>query len=1574
MWSLPAENLGYWEPGTDVGVEGGIAQYLAGGENDRATTGDVFDITASPFFAAGNSNETTGSITEDSDELTVADASGFAAGNHIEFGLQAIHTLTVTAGASATGNAVIWLGTNSGSFITVNVPVVSGDTIAQVAAKIRAITVVDGRVTVSGSGNDAIFTNPNCGPVVTSQVVNFGTGVTGTFVVTQAGTLYEHKIESVAGNVLTLTVAAADSVTGAKVQHNDRVSIKEAIAAAGSGDLIYIPAGTYRIGNGLNEEPIGFITTLYKDNITIRGAGPSSILYGSTIHPVIQFSDPGGLTYYPQAVTGGSKAKGSTTLNIADTSGYVVGMHCRISYENETDETRIEAGAAPVWNSVGFPWMRAYTHKITAVVANTSISFDPPLAADGTDLDMMVGTSASSSLNEGWGFEDFSITFDAINHPSVGISMTQSAQCWAHNLNFPHWMKATSSGSCIVNYLSYRNEVRHCTFHADDGFATAAVTGSDGAIGTGGATSCLYEDNIFSGAWDITIYDNGAALNCVTSYNYVDGPQGSYFHNAHPSLNIFEGNISAGHQSDGYHGSSSHNTFFRNWHKGQFPMTLNRFKRNYVLAGNIFGVDGTYDGQASWGNPNIGNGIANGYAGPTGLSLRAGTLDYWQVVGGGPFLVEIEPEDIFAGDFWQDWNITATLTTRTSDTVGVFTVSNGDFFVGGNSYGATLLVSVWWGNEYPNVAFNGIVNAVSGSDVTITFAGYVLPAEDTPILRVHLGPTGWQERDLDVEASSTVDHNYESEASGTGVIVNSISPDTFPDSLVYSEKPAFFGILDWPPIDPDNYDTNIERIPAGYRFVNEEDPPLEYEYEIDADRLPATGTWEAAGVPGGIPTDRTTIYATITATGSDQATEIQTALNNCPSGQVVKLAAGTFRCDVMIAVPGNVTLRGTVNSSGVPISIIDSRAGTGLQIGNAHYDLTWPVGGANLVSASLTKGATTIQVDDASQFAANHIAMIRLGVDETIPLINTYGGDRGRGQIVRIVSINTASSPDTITIEAPGLHGDYTTSGAATIIGGQGLYITGAAAEDLLVTGVNGGATMQLGISFASCYASWALNCISEYAENYGISIGSSYPGIHKCEIRHCRSVGRNLIATSNAGFFIGAVSSVLFIDNIIEEWTFSMLQQGQASGNVIAENFWINTDLDYTVADGNHAACPQFTLYEGNVGSAWQSDGYYGGSLYDTHFRNWWMGTRLGISTDLFSIVGNRFTRYLNVLGNQFGKTGVSEAPPVGWGNPNMSNGSSSGNPTSRRGTYSTLSTRTNATSGTITAPSGHGVVSDSTIDLVWQEFDTPYYVAKVRRGVLVGTVSGTSIPFSGGEGHDLPAEDEGIFVPTTNSSLWTNDPDWDESEGRERWWTGILTTRSTDNTGIITLDPPSVQAASFAAALADAYEGFSGPQRGLKPASFNTNNASIEVTNLAGDVITFVNSSWSVLPDEDTAFVIVPSNFGLQGLDLDVTFTALSKGNYYGSATGSEIPAVESIAGYYFADSLFRTEEPDNYDTLPWPAIDPTDPTDDSYEIIPAGYRYVNGFDPGQEPSSGAPGANRTFRPNRILLIRRR
>ena len=71
-------------------------------------------------------------------------------------------------------------------------------------------------------------------------------------------------------------------------------------------------------------------------------------------------------------------------------------------------------------------------------------------------------------------------------------------------------------------------------------------------------------------------------------------------------------------------------------------------------------------------------------------------------------------------------------------------------------------------------------------------------------------------------------------------------------------------------------------------------------------------------------------------------------------------------------------------------------------------------------------------------------------------------------------------------------------------------------------------------------------------------------------------------------------------------------------------------------------------------------------------------------------------------------------------------------------------LTTRTNDTDGTLTMDEGdHGISTADVIDIFWTDAQGS---AKCAYGATVGTVSGTSVPFTGASGDALPAADTAV------------------------------------------------------------------------------------------------------------------------------------------------------------------------------------------------------------------------------------
>ena len=574
---------------------------------------------------------------------------------------------------------------------------------------------------------------------------------------------------------------------------NCSAAIQSAISAATAGQVVYLPAGTYRVSSFVFV-PSG------KNDITIRGDGASTIVFltGSGRLNIVGTSQAYGLS--PRTLSG-TMTKGTRTLTVSSSSGYGVGELATVIAENEYDNARIQAGAAPTWSQYAYPGFRRVCVRIVAVTA-TTITIDPPLPWDMTYVGGRIERGGSQRV-ERVGFEDFNIAFDPASHPLFGIFASLAINCWAYNVNVLNWTKTGSNGSLISINNSHKFEVRHC-----DGIA-ALGSSSDGVLQPLYSSSCAFLDCAFIN-FDVGIYSSGKTYNCVFAFCFAMCAQAgsqsgiNLSHGGGDALNLVEGCVINNIGLDGYHGSGSHMTLLRNWVHGTnasqtlrgYQIAHRRFTRGMVHIGNVFGIDGWSAPSISLGNPNIGNAFNNG-----------GT------------------SDTTTGDFWADWQLTGTLTTRTSDSSGVVTASGGDWasVVSGGG-----LVSLYWGSGTESRLQMSIVSR-SGNVLTLSGgSGTALPTAGTTFALVQPNTAGFQELDLAVAATTTSVHNYECSQVGTGGVVNALSGDTVvPESLCYpSGRPSWWPTsLAWPAVTPNSPTFDYEILPAAYRYYNGVDAP-----------------------------------------------------------------------------------------------------------------------------------------------------------------------------------------------------------------------------------------------------------------------------------------------------------------------------------------------------------------------------------------------------------------------------------------------------------------------------------------------------------------------------------------------------------------------------------------------------------------------------------------------------------------------------------------------------------------------------------------------------------------------------
>jgi len=571
---------------------------------------------------------------------------------------------------------------------------------------------------------------------------------------------------------------------------NAAPAIQSAINAASSGQVVYLPAGDYLISSSLS---VGT-----KKNITVRGAGMDLTRLLLTGNVTISVGSGSDYTWsWPPSnniVTAGS-AQNSTEISIGDTSAFSVGQIIKIKWENESDNAAIAAGAVPVVSVAGYNYIRNQMTRITAKTATTLSFFPPIIHAPRAALAARVNVAQFWCENSG--LEDFTIDCTASVN-GIPLSYAQCYNCWAYRVK-----SVNTKNYHIYVVDSLHCEVRQCWLDGRQG------TGSNGAAILY-AASCngLVTDSIIARVFPCTEVNFGSCGNAFI-YNVIErketdgGGMMNTNHGPHNSHNLYEGNTTPNWQADGYFGGCSEDTFFRNWIHGSiygygfysFTISANRFCRTHNFLGNIIGASGFKTGGYSFGNPNMGNSAFEGTALPT------------------------------IGDFWADWKMTGTLTSRGGDFAGSVTLLSGSLYTG------QLMFLLWGSNRMQtSVSMSGAVASFTNGSAA---AGVVLPDVGT-VFSIFPGPGGFQESDLDCEATAIKKGNYLALSAGGGSIPldESLGGDTLPDSLAYASRPADWPTgFAWPPFDANDpaASQRFDRTPAGYWYT--------------------TGTWPSANVP-----------------------------------------------------------------------------------------------------------------------------------------------------------------------------------------------------------------------------------------------------------------------------------------------------------------------------------------------------------------------------------------------------------------------------------------------------------------------------------------------------------------------------------------------------------------------------------------------------------------------------------------------------------------------------------------------------------------------------------------------------
>jgi len=383
--------------------------------------------------------------------------------------------------------------------------------------------------------------------------------------------------------------------------------------------------------------------------------------------------------------------------------------------------------------------------------------------------------------------------------------------------------------------------------------------------------------------------------------------------------------------------------------------------------------------------------------------------------------------------------------------------------------------------------------------------------------------------------------------------------------------------------------------------------------------------WSTAGVIGGIPT-RSTISQTADAAtyGNDSTaaqSHLQTKINATTPGQVCYIPAGTYRISSSLVLPSNITVRGDVNASGFPTTIIKTvgTSGSAFVFGNTmdiYYNTSYD-SRHKTVSSGATLGSTQIVLTSATNVAVGKYLVVTELNDTYVSNVSYNGtanwvdvwddsGARARGQIVKVTGVSGTTVDFT-----PALYTAYSRTPDACLFTEQ-CAMSGI--ENIEVYATNSGTVQNF--LFQTAANCWLYNVKSNFADGNHLVMDFSW----HCEVRHCWFEDQFVHGSGNFDGFLlrGKTTGSLIADSVFYRLHTSIILEWGAAGNVIAYNYCAG-EFDNSASSGarwlppsidiNHGAHPQFNLCEGNFAQKIVADGYWGTSSHNTYLRNWATG-----------------------------------------------------------------------------------------------------------------------------------------------------------------------------------------------------------------------------------------------------------------------------------------------------------------------------------------------------------------------------
>ena len=351
--------------------------------------------------------------------------------------------------------------------------------------------------------------------------------------------------------------------------------------------------------------------------------------------------------------------------------------------------------------------------------------------------------------------------------------------------------------------------------------------------------------------------------------------------------------------------------------------------------------------------------------------------------------------------------------------------------------------------------------------------------------------------------------------------------------------------------------------------------------------------WAAnCGIPGGIPT-RSTVYASFT--DADSLATISAAVNACPSGQVVEMAAGTYTGTLDIHAANPCTVRG----DGAGQTVVNGYVifnGTWLSV-----DVDgWP--SQTAIASGYTKDSTTIVLatPPGALFIVGNLIM--MAQDDDYGLVWHRTGNYAGTKNLRFLSRITNVTGNTIELATPIPH---------TYTAGLNPVCVAFASGNRLVGVERMTFRHTAPAQFQGADRCWLKDVeLRDFANQGVLGYNSSQCEINRCYVHDAAGF------PSDDGYFVllqYGNSAWKIEDNIAYRCTMMIFNSVAASYTGYNYSYDSRRSAQSLIQPSfcsNHGPHSIMNLWEGNIGQRFTNDGYHGSGSHDVLFRNHFHGT----------------------------------------------------------------------------------------------------------------------------------------------------------------------------------------------------------------------------------------------------------------------------------------------------------------------------------------------------------------------------